>query len=267
MTKGIRKSSSSKCERISLTAITLSMQLSLPFFRVDAESRGHDFFSLAQLLLQETAGIETAPQLGYQPDSLRSPQNLVLGPTRLSAPPISVPAPLSIKSTTRPSIEVCRDYVRGRCSRDAEDCRFAHHNPTGGDGEYVIISVGPTPLAVEHYDPGPFDAPLSNYAARLYEHQAAKRMRIEEHAGDPHRRCSPGPITVERSSKRFIVQGLELPYIQHQLHFLFSILKAALFMIRTNYRFVGTFCIISVPETQHADMSTQRDIRRLSTTT
>ncbi|BBN14994.1 muscleblind [Marchantia polymorpha subsp. ruderalis] len=175
-------------------------------------------------LLQETAGIETAPQLGYQPDSLRSPQNLVLGPTRLSAPPISVPAPLSIKSTTRPSIEVCRDYVRGRCSRDAEDCRFAHHNPTGGDGEYVIvcqdflrgkcerdacrylhppdhlrsrirdISVGPTPLAVEHYDPGPFDAPLSNYAARLYEHQAAKRMRIEEHAGDPHRRCSPGPF-------------------------------------------------------------------------
>ncbi|KAL2622323.1 hypothetical protein R1flu_002528 [Riccia fluitans] len=175
-------------------------------------------------LLQEAAGIEIAPQLGYQPDSIRSPHNIVLGPTRLLAPPISVHGPVSIKALTRPSIEVCRDFVRGRCSRDAEDCRFAHHNRTGGDGEYVIvcqdflrgkcerdacrylhppdhlrsrirdIPVGPTPLAVDRYDPGAFDAQLNNYAASLYEHQAAKRMRIEEHAGERHRRCSPCPF-------------------------------------------------------------------------
>lgn len=38
-------------------------------------------------------------------------------------------------------------------------------------------------------------------------------------------------LTIVFLDHSFIVQGLELPYIQHQLHFLFSILKAALFMV------------------------------------
>ncbi|CAM6094848.1 unnamed protein product [Calypogeia fissa] len=175
-------------------------------------------------LLQDAAGTESAPQLGYLPDSIRSPQNLFLGPARLPGSALPVHAPLSMKATTRPSIEVCRDYVRGRCARDAEDCRFAHHTPTGGDGEYVIVCqdflrgkcerdacrylhppdhlrsrirdlpVGPTPLVADRYDGGPFNAAYAGYAARAYEHQAAKRLRIEERPGDRRRRGSPVPF-------------------------------------------------------------------------
>ena len=31
------------------------------------------------------------------------------------------------------------DFVRGRCTREADECRYAHHAPTAGEGDSVIV--------------------------------------------------------------------------------------------------------------------------------
>ncbi|GLJ24951.1 hypothetical protein SUGI_0477560 [Cryptomeria japonica] len=88
--------------------------------------------------LQEAAGIQptTAP-LGYRVDAIRS-SNLFFGPPGLPHPlPVLSPPPL--KTMNKLSVEVCRDYVRGRCSREADECRYAHHAPTAGQGDHVTV--------------------------------------------------------------------------------------------------------------------------------
>ncbi|GJP29920.1 hypothetical protein CLOM_g20479 [Closterium sp. NIES-68] len=114
---------------------------------------------------------------------------------------------------TRPALEVCRDFLKGRCSRDASACRYAHTNPNAGDGNLVTVCQDflkgrcerPT---CRYYHPeehlrarikdvpvnrpghgmeadplgGAYQAAYSAYAvASMYENQAAaKRMRVED---------------------------------------------------------------------------------------
>ncbi|EFJ29436.1 hypothetical protein SELMODRAFT_440790 [Selaginella moellendorffii] len=138
---------------------------------------------------QEAVGIDPSP-LGLE---LRA-SNLLLGPS-----------PTSLITISRPSIEVCRDFVRGRCKRESDECRFAHHVPAAGDGDYAIVcqdfmrgrceretcryfhppdhlrsrvkDIGGVPAAVSN--PPRYDLPGVYCSYPGYENQA-KRMRLDE---------------------------------------------------------------------------------------
>ncbi|KAJ7518348.1 hypothetical protein O6H91_21G065000 [Diphasiastrum complanatum] len=149
--------------------------------------------------------------------------NILVPPARLP-PPLPVVVPSSLKTTARPSIEVCRDFVRGRCNRDAEDCRYAHHTPSAGDGDYVIVCQdfvrgkcdretcryfhppkylrsrirdlplgGSSAFDLGRYEPSTLDAYSAFAGANLYEQQSSKRMRVDD-SGRHRRRSSPGPL-------------------------------------------------------------------------
>ncbi|CAI5490924.1 unnamed protein product [Closterium sp. Naga37s-1] len=111
---------------------------------------------------------------------------------------------------TRPALEVCRDFLKGRCSREASVCRYAHTNPNAGDGNLVTVCQDflknrcerascryyhpeealrsrikdvPVSRPGQGMEMDPYQAAYSAYAvASMYENQAAaaKRMRMEE---------------------------------------------------------------------------------------
>ncbi|KAJ7518346.1 hypothetical protein O6H91_21G065000 [Diphasiastrum complanatum] len=172
--------------------------------------------------MQEAVGITPSPPSRYRSDEMRH-SNILVPPARLP-PPLPVVVPSSLKTTARPSIEVCRDFVRGRCNRDAEDCRYAHHTPSAGDGDYVIVCQdfvrgkcdretcryfhppkylrsrirdlplgGSSAFDLGRYEPSTLDAYSAFAGANLYEQQSSKRMRVDD-SGRHRRRSSPGPL-------------------------------------------------------------------------
>ena len=42
------------------------------------------------------------------------------------------------------SLQVCRDFVRGRCTRDSSDCRYAHTHPSTTDHNLVTVQPYPS---------------------------------------------------------------------------------------------------------------------------
>lgn len=61
-------------------------------------------------------------------------------PGALIGPPRTPPRDsLGVRNISRPALEVCRDFVRGRCARDASECRYAHTQPTSGDTSLVTV--------------------------------------------------------------------------------------------------------------------------------
>lgn len=110
---------------------------------------------------------------------------------------------------------VCKDFVRGRCTREADECRYAHHAPTAGEGDSVIVCAdhlrgkcerdsckyfhAPCHLRsrVRDVAVGPaatLNSPLNNpnmvaayaFPSSFYNQQVLKRMRTGDYAGDPH---------------------------------------------------------------------------------
>eukprot|EP00271_Cylindrocystis_brebissonii_P022812 TRINITY_DN8931_c0_g3_i1.p1 TRINITY_DN8931_c0_g3~~TRINITY_DN8931_c0_g3_i1.p1 ORF type:complete len:397 (+),score=51.71 TRINITY_DN8931_c0_g3_i1:488-1678(+) len=59
-----------------------------------------------------------------------------LGPPR--TPPRDQLAPPA-RAVNRPALEVCRDFIRGKCTREERECRFAHSQPSGGDTSLVTV--------------------------------------------------------------------------------------------------------------------------------
>ncbi|KAH9308075.1 hypothetical protein KI387_035986, partial [Taxus chinensis] len=163
--------------------------------------------------LQEAAGIQpTTVPLGHQVDAIRS-ANLFYGPTGVRHPLQVLTPQSSVKTTSRPSLEVCRDYVRGRCSREADECRYAHHAPTAGQGDYVTVCADYVRGKCERDSCRYFHAPAhlrsrikdvpaepsatfnpvsynlgidAAYAFRpsAYDQQPVKRMRIRDNADE-----------------------------------------------------------------------------------
>lgn len=184
--------------------------------------------------MQETIGIQaTRAPAGYQAEPVM-PMDVVHASHSL---PSSLPAasPPSQKSMNRPSIEVCRDFVRGRCARRAEECRFAHHMPTGGDGEYIIVChdflrgrcqrdacryfhapshlrsrIKDLPGDSVDLDHGGHNSGFEGAYALSggsYEQQAAKRMRIEDH----HYQTSAEPYYGGHGASLYPVSPMPLP--------------------------------------------------------
>lgn len=56
-------------------------------------------------------------------------------PAYLAYPPMAPPA----RMFTRPALEVCRDFLKGRCTRDSSACRYAHTQPSEGEGSRVTV--------------------------------------------------------------------------------------------------------------------------------
>eukprot|EP00250_Pteridium_aquilinum_P015378 c22551_g1_i1 orf=114-1358(+) len=83
--------------------------------------------------MQESTGIQGARNSTYYQ---AMPYDGHHGSHALPPPPSSVRGQ---KEVMRPTLEVCRDFVRGRCARRSEECRYAHHIPGSGDGDYAII--------------------------------------------------------------------------------------------------------------------------------
>lgn len=165
--------------------------------------------------MQEAAGIRPSPvPLGHQVDVIR-PSNIFLGPR---GPPHPLPvlrSPSSVKNMTKPLVEICRDFVRGRCTREADECRYAHHAPTAGEGDYVIVcsdhlrgkcerdscryfhapenlrsrirdgALGPAATLNSAYSNRGMDAAHA-FPSSFYDQQVLKRMRTGDYAGDPH---------------------------------------------------------------------------------
>eukprot|EP01018_Ginkgo_biloba_P019351 Gb_26006 [translate_table: standard] len=187
-----------------------------------------------RLLMQEASGIQPSPApLGFQVDAIRPP-NLLFGPLGLQHPLPVLTSPHSVKSVTKPSIEVCRDYVRGRCSREADECRYAHHPPTAGEGDYTIVCQDYLRGKCERDSCRYFHAPehlrsrikdlpvgpaitvnsgryhsglgaANAYPTAFYEHQAAKRMRIDDSSGGRRPR---GPAAHQYGAPLFQVPPL-----------------------------------------------------------
>ncbi|KAH7292716.1 hypothetical protein KP509_29G082400 [Ceratopteris richardii] len=88
--------------------------------------------------VQELAGIHGARNSSYYHDM---PYDGHRSAHMLPPPPPLPPPSVSAhgRETPKPTLEVCRDFVRGRCARHAEECRYAHHTSGNGNTDYVIV--------------------------------------------------------------------------------------------------------------------------------
>ena len=111
-------------------------------------------------------------------------------------------------------VEICRDLVYGRSTREANECHYAHHAPTVGEGNDVIFCNDHLRGKHEHDSCRYFHAPENlryhvrdgvvgpvatlNYAhnnrgmdvahafaSSFYDQQVIKQMRTGNYVGDP----------------------------------------------------------------------------------
>lgn len=165
--------------------------------------------------MQEAAGIRPSPfPVAHQVDVTR-PSNILLGPQGSPHPLAVLRSPSSVKNMTKPLMEICRDFVHGRCTREADECRYAHHSPTAGEGDYVIVcsdhlrgkcernfcryfhapehlrsrirdgAVDPAATLHSAHNNRGMDASHA-FPSSFYDQQVLKRMRTGDYAGDPH---------------------------------------------------------------------------------
>lgn len=165
--------------------------------------------------MQEAAGIQPSPvPFGHQVDVIR-PSNIFLGPRGQPHPLPVLGSSSSFKNMTKPLMEVCKDFVRGRCTREADECRYAHHAPTAGEGDSVIVCadhlrgkckrdscryfhapehlksrirdvvVGPAATLNSACNSPNMGAAYA-FPSSFYDQQVLKRMRTGDYAGDPH---------------------------------------------------------------------------------
>lgn len=161
--------------------------------------------------MQEATGIQGVRNpAAYQVDPVMSSDGLY-GPHSL---PSSLPMASTHKQKglTRPTLEVCRDFVRGRCARRAEECRYAHHIPNSDDGDYAIVCqdylrgkcqrtscryfhapnhlrsqikdrlLGSHPGDDEHGHHSASFEGAYGYGGGLYDQQSSKHMRVDDYS-------------------------------------------------------------------------------------